>query len=237
MKHLNVLVLLAVVIAIFAACFYPRSPYQYQESKELVWLVDEAVQLIGQQGPQAFSQFEQMGSKWRQGDKYILVYDYETRTRLVYPPHPERTGEAMSAIVDPNGKPVGEWLQKEGWTFYSWPKPGSKVPCWKAAYTEYAVCPSGKKYIVSSGLYDFRLEKKCIANLVDEAAAQIIVNGKAAFPLFEDRRSKFCFRDFFICVSTDKGQELVNPGLIKYNYTRTVKNNGDTFIVGAGYYK
>ena len=218
MKYLSIIGSI-LLIALTMGCSEKQSIYEYKETKNLVGLVNDAADLIAKKGDKAFDEFNRRGTKWRHDNVYILVYDKDKEIRLVYPPHPEKIGEKMSAIIDPNGKPIGKWFLEqandkehgnEGWVFYQWAKPGTKKLSWKAAFSKLAVDASGRQYIVSSGIYDFKTEKMFIEGLVNEAAELIGKHGRDAFSTFNERSGKFLFRDFYIFVSDEKGNMLVN---------------------------
>ncbi len=64
---------------------------------------------------------------------------------------------------------------------YEWPVPGGILPRWKSTiYKSYVTAPSGKSYIVGSGIYNDRMERAFVVDMVRDAAAQVEKNGEAA---------------------------------------------------------
>jgi hypothetical protein len=50
-------------------------PYQHEETRALVALVNDAAELVRTKGEAAFSDFRVSGSRWRQGETYVFVLD------------------------------------------------------------------------------------------------------------------------------------------------------------------
>lgn len=122
---------------------------------------------------------------------------------------------------DINGKPVIKGLidavtalagKPEGWYHYEWPVPGWLFLRWKSTYGRLVMAPSGKRYIIASGMYDDRMEKPFVVDLVKDAVGQMEKNGAATFPLFRDPASRFIAKDAYIFVVAPNGVVLVDPG-------------------------
>jgi hypothetical protein len=74
------------------------------------------------------------------------------------------------------------------------------------------IAPDRKTYLVGSGLYDIKVEKKFIEDRVKLASRLLKTAGKAeAFKQFQNPASPFVFLDSYIFVLNDKGQTLVDP--------------------------
>ena len=69
--------------------------YQYEETRNLVALVDDATELVRTKGEAAFNDFRVSGSRWRQGETYIFVLD------------PEETCWSI---------PIRRWKARTNWT-------------------------------------------------------------------------------------------------------------------------
>jgi len=192
--------------------------YQYEETRELVNLVKDAAELIHTKGELAFSDFRVPGSRWRQGETYIFVLDPQGNVQV----HLDSTMEGKNelGLKDINGKPIIRGLidaamtfpsKPEGWYHYQWPVPGGILPRWKSSYVRLVTAPSGKRYLVSSGMYNDRMEKPFVVDIVKAAAGQIEMNGTAAFPLLYDPKGSFVVKDAYVFVFDMNGIELVNP--------------------------
>ncbi|HII00793.1 TPA: cupin domain-containing protein [Methanosarcinaceae archaeon] len=120
--------------------------------------VNEAVDLVEEEGTEAFPEFREEGGEWFQGDSYIFIWN-TNGTRVVYPPDPSGEGEEMSGLKDFNGKPIGELFIEtalsesgEGWVSYDWPKPGETEPSTKYSFIKRAEF-GGETYLVGDGFY------------------------------------------------------------------------------------
>ena len=192
--------------------------YRYNETRELVRLVKDAAGLISMKGKNAFSDFNKPGTKWRQDDTYIFILDLQGNMLV----HPDKTlvGKNQTDLVDVNGKYIIRGLidtvtydphKPFGWYHYQWQVPGEVVPRWKSTYVQLVITDDGEKYIVGSGIYNMKMEKVFIEDLVNRAASLISEKGKDAFYAFRDITGPFVFLDTYVFVQTTEGIELVNP--------------------------
>jgi len=191
------------------------SAYQYKETQDLVSLVKDAAILIKNQGEVVFPEFKKAESKWRHGDIYVFILD--TQGTMLVHPDPALEGKNQIGLKDVNNKPIIKGLIKEaankrgeGWFHYQWPEPGSIFPLWKSTFVKQATAPSGKSYIVGSGLYNMKMEKEFIVAVVNAAAALIEKEGRRAFPAIRDRSGPFTFLDTYVFIDNPAGVELVN---------------------------
>jgi signal transduction histidine kinase len=193
--------------------------YEYEETRETVALVNDASALVSTKGEAAFNDFRVSGSRWRQGDRYIFVLD--TDGNMLVHPDPTMEGKNELDLKDINGKPIIRGLiatatnipgKPDGWYHYQWPVPGGILPRWKSTYVRLVTAPSGKKYIIGSGMYNDRMERAFVVDMVQNAVAQIEKNGEAAYSLFHDRTGPYIAKDAYIFVIDPSGVDLVNPG-------------------------
>lgn len=193
--------------------------YQHAETRELVTLVKDATDLLRTKGEESFREFRVAGTRWRQGDTYIFVLD-PSGNMLVHP-DPTLEGRNDLDLKDINGKPIVRGLidaamslpgKPEGWYHYEWPVPGGLLPRWKSTYVRFVMAPSGRSYVVGSGMYNDRMERAFVVDVVKDAVGQIEKNGSAAFARFHDPRGPFMAKDAYIFVIDEKGTDLVNPG-------------------------
>ena len=149
-------VLLGIILMFFVAAsgvFYQQQ-VENQQKTQLVFLVDQAVQLIEQDGENAFAELR--GSSWVHNDSYIFVWRIDG-IRVVYPPDPSGEGKNMTGLVDSAGKPIGKLFiqtaeKGSGWVDYMWPKPGETVPSLKITYIKKDQYQN-QTYLVGSGVY------------------------------------------------------------------------------------
>jgi signal transduction histidine kinase len=193
--------------------------YEQKQTQELVALVNAAAQQVHAKGEAAFSEFRVAGSRWRHAETYIFVLDPQGNMLV----HPDRAldGKNVLDLKDVNGKPIIRGIlasatthpdKPVGWYFYEWPVPGGLLPRWKSTYARLVVAPDGKKYVVAAGMYNDRMEKSFVVDLVTNAVAAVDKNGRSAFPLFHDPTGPYIAMDTYIFVIDSNGVDLVNPG-------------------------
>ncbi len=199
-----------------AAELGPR--YEHKETRDLVALVTEAADLVQTQGEAAFSDFRATGSRWRQEATYIFVLDLQGNMLVHLDPAME--GRNQLDLKDINGKPIILGLlqaatavpeKQEGWFHYQWPIPGGILPRWKSSYVRLAIAPSGKRYVVGSGVYNDRMERMFVVDEVNDAVNLIERHGDQAFARFHDPTGPFLVKDSYIFVIDPSGIERVNP--------------------------
>lgn len=74
------------------------------------------------------------------------------------------------------------------------------------------ISPSGNQYAIGSGIYNLKVEKEFIVEMVDSAVELLKIEGKAVFDQFRDKASPFIFIDSYIFVIDEKGTAVVDPG-------------------------
>ncbi len=153
MQKTFVLLVTVIVIIVLGAFFIQQQNLDQQKAKT-VSLVDQAVQLIGAKGEASFPELR--SSAWVYNDTYVFVWRLDG-IRLVYPPDPSGEGKNMSALVDSNGKPIGQlFIQAaqngSGWVDYMWTKPGQTISSQKITYIKRAQY-GNETYLVGSGFY------------------------------------------------------------------------------------
>lgn len=185
---------------------------------ELISLVTEAAELVRTKGEAAFTDFRIPGSRWRQAETYIFVLDPEGN--MLVHADPAMEGKNQMDLKDINGKPITRGLlaaattfpdKPDGWYHYEWNVPGGLLSRWKSSYVRLVKAPSGKSYIVGSGIYNDRMEKVFVEDMVKEAVAQISTNGEAALRLFHDPTGPFIAKDSYIFVYDMNGVNLALP--------------------------
>jgi len=193
-------------------------PYVYEETRDLVALVNDAARLIETRGDAAFRELRVPDSRWRHQETYVFVLD-PTGNMLVHP-DPALEGKNTLELKDVNGRPIIRGLldaataapdKPEGWYHYQWPVPGEILPRWKSSYVRLVTAPSGKRYVVGSGMYDDRMEKAFVVDMVKNAAEKIEQQGRAAFPLLRDPTGPFMAKDAYVFVVAPDGVDLVHP--------------------------
>jgi signal transduction histidine kinase len=136
--------------------------------------------------------------------------------------HPDPALESKNELElkDVGGKPIIRGLidaatvdadKPEGWYHYQWPVPGGLLPRWKSSYVRLVTAPSGKRYIVGSGVYNDRMERAFVVDLVNNAVAELVKDGAGALGLFHDPTGPFLAKDAYIFVYDRFGTNLALP--------------------------
>jgi signal transduction histidine kinase len=220
--------LIAVILCLLSAGCGKRSPaetatdpYLYEDTRQLVELVESAADLIEQRGPEAaFREFDRPDSRWRNSSTYLFVYD-ANGTCVWHGLDPELVGRNLISLRDPLGKPVVQSIvdvagrpepDASDWMFYLWEERNDFHPDWKSSYIRKVVAPDKKVYLVGSGSHRIKVEKVFAERQVDAAARVIQQKGtEAAFHELVDPASQFNYLGSFVFVLDDRGRALVDP--------------------------
>ncbi len=196
------------------------SRYLYQETRNLVQLVEDAADLVEVKGRAAFGEFSRKGSHWFDDTHYLFIYDLKG-TCLFHPVERNLVGRSLIGLQDMNGKPVIRLItevgkkperQAAGWVFYLWEESTQFVPRWKTSYVRKAVGPDHAVYLVGCGVYNMKIEREFVRERVDAAANFLRDKGvDTAFREFRDPASEFSFLDTYIFVMDTQGHMLVDP--------------------------
>jgi signal transduction histidine kinase len=240
-KHFVVLgVFFAATVVFLMGSASPPDPV-HKETKQLMALVREASILVEQQEQEAFAEFKKIGSKWFHDDTYVFVIDLNGHV-YVNPSRPELEGQTQITLKDLVGKTfiksfvretTGYGSRKEGWSHYVWFRPGEENPMWKTSYVKRVKARSGKEYIVGSGLYDMKMEKLFVVDMVEKAAELLVKKGKQAFPDLKDPLGDFNYLTTYVFILDAHGKDLVNPafpGFEGQNVRNLKDSTGKYFI-------
>ena len=196
------------------------SPYIYEDTKQLVMLVENAASLIERKGDAAFKEFSVKNSIWFNDKFYIFAYN-AAGICVFHPIESIFMGQNLSKLKDIEGRSVIEMIidigtkpqpDASGWVFYLWEGPWHSYPRWKGSYVRKAVAPDGKVCLVGSGLYDIKVERVFIQDRVDKAAELILTKGKdAAFKELGRHSCPLHILDTYISVTDVNGDVVVDP--------------------------
>jgi len=197
-----------------------RQEYLYEDTRQLVALVEEAAGLMEQQGPGIYPMLSRKGSRWFHDDLYFFVYDLQGNC-LFHPVEPQLVGRNLLELKDLNGKPVGRMVNEigklpspraGGWVFYLWEEGQQITPMWKSSYIRKVIGPDHKIYLIGCGSYKMKIEKEFVREKVDRAAELLRTGDReAAFEKFRDPASPFCFLGIYIFVMNMEGKTVVDP--------------------------
>ena len=192
--------------------------YQYKKTRDHVTYVHQAADLLEEKGEKAFEEFRKKGSTWFNQDRYLFVYDLSGKN-IFHPANPELEGMNLIDLKDIDGKPLIQFLidavnrdeSGSGWVHYSWIEHGDIFPLRKSSYVIKVTTPSKKEYLIGSGLYNMRLEKKFVVDIVDRAVSLIKEKGTKAFDVFRNKSQPYDFHNIYIFVIKDDGTAVVDP--------------------------
>ncbi len=194
--------------------------YLYEDTRQLVRLVEDAAKLIETRGDQAFAEFGVRGSRWFDNTHYLFVYDLNG-INLFHPMTPELVGRNVMNIKDMDGRPISVWAtdigrrpepDASGWIFYLWEENTQFTPSWKSSYIRKAMEPNGRVCVVGSGIYNMRVEKVFVQHRVDKAAELLRTEGQEkAFAQFRNPASPFQFLGTYVFVMSSDGHMVVDP--------------------------
>ena len=185
----------------------------------LVSRVEAAAAEVRRRGEEAFATFRRRGAPWFEGESYIVVLGSDGRS-VVYPPDLRGEGLNYREFQDLGGKPFGRQIlavaespSGRGWVHYQWRRPiaGDRRPVWKATYVERVTAPSGRTYLVLSGLYELPMVKAFVVDAVESAAALLQREGRGAFEALRDPLGPFFYQDTYVFVLDRNGTLLLNP--------------------------
>lgn len=213
--------------------------YEHAATRELVTLVNDAAELVRAKGEAAFEELRADGSRWRRGETYVFVLDPEGN--MLVHADPALEGRDELELKDVAGKPIVRGLihaataidaKPEGWYHYQWPVPGGILPRWKSSYVRMVKAPSGRTYIVGSGMYNDRMEPAFVVDAVTTAVGEIERRGEAAFALLRDPTGPFVAKDAYVFVTDMNGVELVNPAFpnLEGRQLLDLKDTRGTFV-------
>ena len=184
---------------------------------ELMRLVRDGAEALASHGEDVYAMFRQRNSRWFGDDTYLFVWSMDG-TRVFHAANPASEGENVTGMKDILGRPIGKMILEvgnspsgEGWIHYMYPEPGDIFPKWKSTFLKRVTVPSGKQYVIGSGIYNMQMDREFITDVVDRAAALIAARGRDAFPELRDKTGPFVFLDTYVFVDTTEGVELVNP--------------------------
>jgi signal transduction histidine kinase len=195
------------------------APAGEAQVEALVGQVKAARAAVERGGEAVFAEFRQRGGRWFRGDSYIVVLGSDGRS-VVYPPDPRGEGLNYVNFQDLGGKPFGRQIlavadssSGRGWVHYQWrrPNPGDRRPVWKATYAERVTAPSGRTYLVLSGLYEPPMTRAFVEDAVNNAAELLQRQGRAAFETLRDPLGPSYYQDTYVFVLDRNGTLLLNP--------------------------
>lgn len=194
--------------------------YEYAATRELVSFVEAAAAKVRAEGPDAFRAFGDTSGPWMdlENDRYLFVYD-TAGTCVFHAVQPELRGRNILDLKDINGKLLVQDIVNvgadsraaSGWVHYAWAQPGAIFPLWKSSYVVRVVAPDGRAYCVGSGLYNMRIEKRFIQELVDRAADMLVAEGESGLQRLRDPSDDYVILGTYVIVADMNGTAIVDP--------------------------
>ena len=217
--------ILAIILAVLCSADHLHaddrlSRYMYEDTRQLVKLVEDAATLMERKGNAAFAEFGRKGSRWFDDQYFLFVYD-SAGTSTFHATILELVGKNLMDLRDMNGKPLIRFItdvcrkpqqDAHGWVFYLWQEKNEFEPKWKSAYVRKVVMPDGMVCAIGSGHHHLKIEKVMVQENVQSAVDLLMAEGKqAAFKEFLSPASRHSFLNTFIWVTDERGRALVDP--------------------------
>ena len=235
-KFLKKLFLLLFIIYISLSATFIYA-YQYQETQNLVNLVDDAAKLVEQEGEKAFDAFTDPKTRWLSQDTYIFVVDSDGNYLI--------NGKLENkAIIDKDNNPekfkkyflfeaFGYKNKNTNWVHYLYHKSNDSIPVWKSTYTKKVKAPSGKEYVIASGKYNLKLEKEFVEDEMNKISELIKDKNQLAFPIIRNNANYFFSSENFVFIIDTDGNVLFNTGkpYIENNNILKFKDSFGTFFI------
>jgi signal transduction histidine kinase len=229
-KKIKKLFLFFIVFMLFPLCvqIFAESEvlkYQYQQTKILVDYVSRAANLFEIKGEGAFPEFAKKGSKWFREDKYLFILDFDGNN-IFDSVNITLKGKNIIDMKDLHGKPIVKHMidivtenpqRPYGWVHSLWVDPGGIFPSWKSSYVMKVKAPSGKEYIIGSGINNMRIEKQFIVDTVDAAVELIKKKGINAFDILRHESSRFVYAGTYVFVLSMDGLAVVDPAFPSFD--------------------
>lgn len=194
--------------------------YEYSDTRELVNLVENAAQLLETRGEEAFKEFAVQDSVWKHDTSYLYVYSADGDC-LFNGGQPSLIGKNLRDYRDVDGRLVVRELMHiaaspepnaADWVFFLFQDGNVLTPVWKISYNVKATLPDGRVVVVGSGRSSLKMERRFVTDRVDEAAEQLMTQGRdAAFRDFLDTSTRFHFLGSYVFVLDEAGHTLVDP--------------------------
>jgi len=172
-KHLTSIVAVLSILFFSLNCFADMSPDELAKASEAKAVassgeplttdliekkVNDACQLLGQQGEGAFNAFQGKDSDFIFSGTYIWIHDQNGIMRM-HPIKYKLNGKNLINLTDSTGKlffaVMNEVCEEKGsgWVDYMWPKPGEKKPAPKISFVKQ-VKHGEDTFVVGCGTYD-----------------------------------------------------------------------------------
>ena len=220
--------------ASFAVSADKLSQYVYEDTKQLVALVEDAASLMEKEGISAFKEFSQYNSRWYNDKYYLFVYTASGEC-VFHPIEPSLVGKNIINFTDIDARPVIKMItdvskqpgsDASGWVFYKWEDPwGSSFPEWKSSYIRKAVTPDKGIYLIGCGLYKMKTERMFIEQQVNKACELMKLIGKDSLvKALKDRSKSFDIMDSSITVVNSKGDMEFSPNFPSIKVSRNVRD-------------
>jgi cytochrome c len=130
---------------------------------EIMSKVKKAVDLLNEEGAEAFPKFKGNQSEFIFSGTYVWIHALDG-TSLMHPIKPELVGTNILNLRDKDGKMFIKEMnhvadnEHGAWVAYNWPKPGSDDDSIKVSYVRSATV-DGKPVVVGCGVYDLTMEQ------------------------------------------------------------------------------
>jgi hypothetical protein len=196
---------------------YPE--YNYRATRQVLHAVEEASQLLEEQGTAAFEAFD--GTAFKNDDFYIYVYRLEDSECLYHGGNPAIVGQAGASFSDLQGRNLHESVLQQirnpnnphGWVHYNWTSPGEILAEWKSSCNREAVLPDGTRLYVGGGL-NWPVPEVEFARIAVKSAVDLLQReGSRGLDALRNPSGPFNFMESEVFVLGENGISILDPAL------------------------
>lgn len=150
------LILIVSAVVLPGLALASKTTHQTAQADEVVTKVNQAVQLLVEQGDSALSELSDPEGRFVWKDTYVFVVNCEADLVVANPMFPERVGGDIKQHTDYAGYAYGEELCRKaelpdgGWFDYVWLIPGKESPQRKRSFVRSV---PDQPYEVGAGIY------------------------------------------------------------------------------------
>jgi signal transduction histidine kinase len=192
--------------------------YEYPETRALVERVEAAALRIRERGEAALPGLAITEAQWCKGAPFVFVLDLQGM--MLVHPDPVIRGWNQLGHRDLDGRPFVRSILDavthapditEGWVHGRFPVPGGVMPRWMSTFALKAAARGGREFVVCSSMYNDRMERAFVVDMVHLAVSEVERMGVQAFAWLRDPLGPWLVKDAHVFVTDMDGVAIVEP--------------------------